>query len=756
MHTPTYEELKQRVKELDTFIRLVPDMICEAGTDGYFKQLNPAWEEALGYSLDELLSTPYLDLVHPDDRKKTHALIKKQFTGTPSMNFQNRYRCKDGSYKILEWKTMPASREALYCVARDITAYKEADALNNLEEKFRISIEQAIDGIALSEKGYYVFVNRSYLKLFGYDRPDEIVGKKVTITVHPDDKERVKNIYTARLQGKPAPERYEFKGIRRDGTQNHIEITAGKMAYRGRSLISAFFRDITEKKKSEKALKENEAKFRTLFAASPNPIALSLLETGKLADVNIKFCEITGFTKNEVLGKTVTELGFYSKTDRKRVVRKLENSGRTVGLEVDYKVKGGKILNSLLSATILDINDTPYLLSMFVDVTDLKYLEAALRQSRKMESIGTLAGGIAHDFNNILGIILGNAELAGLRIKEQQPVEGHLDQIIEASLRGRQVIRQLLDFSRRTEKTKFTLSLPPLIKESLKLLRSLIPANIDIRERYGDDTYATRIDPTQLHQIIINMCTNASQAISKNGGVIDVAHDTVMINKQKGGEIDDLEPGRYIRLRISDTGHGISPESLERVFDPYFTSKEMGTGTGLGLSVVHGIVKDCNGRIDVSSDRNRGTTFTMLFPASTEAMENHEPSVGTKLPGGNERVLFVDDEQRLASIGKKVLEKLGYRAHYEKNPVKALELIESGKDRFDLVVTDMAMPKMTGPELAREIFKIKPDMPMILCTGHSDNMDEILAEKLGFKAFLVKPIKMQMLASAVRKALDNR
>jgi PAS domain S-box-containing protein len=757
MNTPTYEELEQRVKELDTFISLVPDMICKAGTDGYFKQLNPAWEEVLGYAMDELLSTPYIDLIHPDDREKTRAEVKKQFSGIPSINFQNRYRCKDGSYKVLEWKTTPASRETLYCVVRDITAHKKTnDALNEIEERFRISIEHAIDGIALSENGRYFFANASYLKMFGYDRPDELVGKEITITVHPLDRERIISIYNLRLKGKTAPERYEFKGIRRDGTHNHIEITAVKINYKGRSLVSASFRDVTERKKAEKALKENEAKFRTLFDASPNPVALSSLESGKLADVNIKFCELTGFTKKEVFGKTVTELGFYSEKDRKRVLRNLQESGRTDGLEVDYKVKAGKVLNALLSTTIIHISDAPYLLSMFVDVTDLKRLEATLRQSRKMESIGTLAGGIAHDFNNILGIILGNAELAELRIKGQQPVDHNVDQIIEASLRGRQVVRQLLDFSRQTEQTKFTLTITPLIKESLKLLRSLIPANIDIRESYRDETYAALVDPAQIHQVIINLCTNASQAISEKGGVIDVAHDTVVITEQSGEQVDGPEPGRYIRLRISDTGHGISPENLERVFDPYFTSKEKETGTGLGLSVVHGIVKDCNGVINVTSERHRRTTFTILFPVSKSLMENHRSSTGDDLPMGNERVLFIDDEQLLATIGQKMLEKLGYRAHYEKNPVTALELFESGPDQFDLVVTDMAMPKMTGPELALEIFKIKPDMPMILCTGHSENMDEILAEELGFKAFLVKPVKMQMLANAVRKALDKR
>jgi two-component system, cell cycle sensor histidine kinase and response regulator CckA len=761
-------------------------------------------------------------------------------------------------------------------------------ALRESEERYRIAIEHSIDGIVLSEKGRYFFANAVFLKIFGYERADEIIGKNITTTVHPDDKERVWRIYNLRVQGKEVPEMYEFKGIRKDGAPNHIEITATKILYNGRTLILAYFRDITEKKKAEqtlneaqeryaalydrsfdgvylhdfegnyldgnkaltgltgysreefaslkfsdlispdqfllaaestdaivrqgsekqvrtyqirtkdselrevetrgaliyrngkpyaiqgivrdvtdqkkaeKALKESELKFRSLFDDSPHPFAITSLKDGKVMDVNNRFCELTGYAKDELIGKGTVEHGFYTQQDRNRVLDQLREFGKIEGFELNYRAKDKKIINCLLSAATINLNDEPFILSMYVDVTDLKRLESQLRQSQKMESVGTLAGGIAHDFNNILGIILGNAEMAKLCINggnlADHPVEYNIDQIIEASLRARQVIRQLLDFSRQGRQTKFSLIISPLIKESLKLLRSLIPANIDIRQSYKDDASKALVDPTQIHQVIINLCTNASAAMSERGGVIDVAHDTVVVNENETNRdhYGNPEPGRYIRLRIRDTGDGIAPEDLDRIFDPYFTTKGIGVGTGLGLSVVHGIVNDLKGAITVSSEPRKGTTFTILFPVADTDIKEDVIYENTEVPVGNERVLLIDDEPHLGGIAKEMLKNLGYCALHVESGAEALKMFGSDPHQFDLVVTDMAMPGMTGPDLAGEISRIRPDMPMILCTGHNKNMDEEKALKMGFKAFLIKPVTMTALAGAVREVLDKK
>lgn len=762
-----------------------------------------------------------------------------------------------------------------------ISKLKSDSALRESEERYRISIEKSVDGIALSEKGRYFFVNSAYLKMFGYERPDEIIGKEITVTVHPDDKERVWHIYNLRLQGKKVPELYEFKGIRKDGDCVHIEITATKVTHNGRSLILAYFRDNSERKKAEQAikeaheryaalfdrsfdcvylhdfegnyldannavleltgyskedvtalkfldlmspdqlaqaaesietivrngseeqlrsykirtkdndvrdietrgaliyrngepyavqgiardvtgqkkmetaLKESESKFRSLFENSPLPFALTTLKEGIVTDANNKFCESSGYAKEEVIGRRTTELGFYSEKDRIRVLNLLLESGKIDGLEMDYSVKDGKIRNSFTSVAIIHHHGEPFMLSMYVDVTDIKRMESQLRQSQKMESIGTLAGGIAHDFNNILGIVLGNAEMAKFCLEEKDNVKNNIDQIIDASLRGRQIVRQLLDFSRQTKQTRYALTLSPLIKESLMLLRSLIPANIDIRQNYKDDEFTALVDPTQIHQIIINLCTNASRAMPEKGGVIDVALDTVVTTAQNKDQFKDMEPGRYIRLNISDTGEGIAPENLNRIFEPYFTTRQSGSGTGLGLSVVHGIVKDCKGAILVSSESGKGTTFTILLPVVDADIREDPLSEKVALPVGNEKVLWVDDEENLGRIAGDMLKKLGYHVRYVNSPADALKIIASEPDQFDLVVTDMAMPKMTGLELAGKIVKIKPDMHLILCTGYNENMDEERAKKMGFKAFLIKPVKMEVIAEVVRKVLDG-
>ncbi len=643
-----------------------------------------------------------------------------------------------------------------------ISKLKSDSALRESEDRYRTAIEKSTDGIALSEGGRYSFFNSAFLKIFGYESPDEIAGKEITVMVHPEDKERVWHIYNLRLQGKKVPEMYEFKGIRKDGASNHIEITATKITHKGRPLVLAYFRDITEKKKaaedlkkSEQKFRESESKFKSLFENAPLPFALTSLKNGTFVDTNNAFYESTGYAKEELIGKRTTSLGFYTEKDRLRLVNHLLKSNKIEGLELDYGVKGGKIRNSLTSATIIHHDGEPFILSMFVDVTDYKRLEYQLRQTQKMESIGTLAGGIAHDFNNILGIILGNAEMAKFCMDKKDKVKNNVDQIIDASLRGKQIIRQLLDFSRQAPQTRYALTMSPLIKESIKLLSSLIPANIDIRQNYEDDGCKAMVDPTQIHQIIINLCTNASRAMSQRGGTIDVALDTVVINGKNIGQFENIKPGRYIHLRISDTGEGIAPENLHRIFEPYFTTRESGSGSGLGLSVVHGIVKDCKGAILVSSELNKGTTFTILFPVTDTDIPGDFLSENVVLPLGNERVLFVDNELHLGLIAKDMLNKLGYQTRHLNSSTEALKVFSSDPGQFDLVITDMSMPKMTGTELAGEMLKIKPDIHLILCTGYSENMDEKKAKKLGFKAFLMKPVKMKVIAEVVRKVLDG-
>ncbi len=390
------------------------------------------------------------------------------------------------------------------------------------------------------------------------------------------------------------------------------------------------------------------------------------------------------------------------------------------------------------------------------DISIRKKMEEELRQSHKMESIGTLAGGIAHDFNNILGIIVGNAELALDDLPDWNPAYDNINEIKTASLRAKDVVRQLLSFSRKTEQEQKPLDISEVIKESIKLIRSSIPSSIEIREELPDKVDTILADGTQIHQILINLCTNASHAMTDGGGLLEIILRPMVLKEKVDGVLKDLSPGNYIKLIIKDSGSGIDPKIHDKIFDPYFTTKEIGKGTGMGLSVVHGIVKNHNGEIYVDSNFGKGVTFTIVFPTIADRPRiDRKVNAAKSKPFGKETILFVDDEKALVDMAKIILEKLGYTVHTSTNPVKALAIFEADPTLFDLIISDMTMPQMSDVKLSEELREIQKDIPIIICTGYSSLINEEEAKDIGISAFAMKPITMSEIAKLIRTVLDK-
>ena len=386
------------------------------------------------------------------------------------------------------------------------------------------------------------------------------------------------------------------------------------------------------------------------------------------------------------------------------------------------------------------------------EIEERKQVEKQLRQAQKMEALGTLAGGIAHDFNNILAVILGFTEIA-LNMPEDTRTQHWLKQVLKAGDRAKELVQQILAFSRETERERKPIRITPILKETLKLLSASLPATIEIREDV-DASGAILGDPTQVHQVLMNLCTNAAYAMREDGGVLTVSQSDVELDVEGAARYPNLPPGSYLRLIVSDTGHGMDRAVMERIFDPYFTTKEPSEGTGLGLSVVHGIVQSCGGRIAVYSEPGKGTTFHVVLPRiDREAAPKAETLA--PLPTGNERILFIDDEDMLVEIGQEMLAYLGYDVVARTNSVEALETFRAGPDRFDLVITDQTMPNMTGAELAGELLRIRSDTPIILCTGFSEVITEEQAEAIGIRRFLMKPILRREMARTIRNLLDE-
>jgi PAS domain S-box-containing protein len=391
------------------------------------------------------------------------------------------------------------------------------------------------------------------------------------------------------------------------------------------------------------------------------------------------------------------------------------------------------------------------------DISELMKMEERLRQSQKMEAIGTLAGGIAHDFNNILAPILGYGELAQTRIPPQTPLASDLQQIITAALRAKDLVQQILAFSRQAPQERRPLRPHLVIKEALKLLRASLPTTIEICEEIATDCGTILADPTQLHQIVMNLCTNAYQAMRESGGILGVRLFKAAIEEKDSKVVSsEILPGNYVQLEVSDTGCGMDHATLERIFEPYFTTKAKGQGTGLGLSVVHGIVKGYQGQITVYSEPGKGTCFHVYLPLIAETSTVSESAPASPLPTGNERLLVVDDENMITTMLEAILANLGYQVTVVNNSEKALALIADSPTTFDLLITDMTMPHLTGLELTARVLAIRPELPIILCTGFSELINKEQARALGIRAYLMKPVSVHELALAVRKALDTK
>lgn len=517
---------------------------------------------------------------------------------------------------------------------------------------------------------------------------------------------------------------------------------------------------IVELKKSESKLRQSEEKFRFAFQTSPNVITLTSVEDGIYVDINDAFTKLLGYTREEVIGKSSLVLNIWADIkDRERLVSGLEQDGIVHSLKAQFKGKEGQIVDGIMSARILDIENKKFLLATTQDITQIKQsekdrlkLEIQLQQAQKMESIGTLAGGIAHDFNNILFPILGYTEMLLEDASDKSPLQNSLNQIYAGALRAKDLVTQILTFSRQENRELKLLEIEPLVQETLKLVRSTIPTTIKIVYDIEKDCGLIKANPTQIHQIIMNLTTNAYHAMMDSGGELRIGLEKV--RSDKSSLINTaITPGCYVCLSVHDSGVGMADDVKDKIFNPFYTTKEKGKGTGMGLSVVHGIVTGLGGAIHVDSVLGKGTQFHVYLPIAETVQVKRSAKLEAQIVGGTEKILLVDDEENLLTMEKTMLEHLGYTVTACNNSIEALSVFRSNPDKFDMVITDMAMPKMPGDALSSELIKIRPDIPVLLCTGFSETISEEKAASMGIKGFLLKPILMKDLDQKIREVL---
>ncbi|MDX2473287.1 MAG: PAS domain S-box protein [Candidatus Krumholzibacteria bacterium] len=514
--------------------------------------------------------------------------------------------------------------------------------------------------------------------------------------------------------------------------------------------------DIHKLQTAEEALSLSEERFRTLVENSSDWIwEFDENEIFTYASPRVK--HLLGFESEEVVGKSAFE--FIPEAERESVAKEFgpvkEARLSFANLLNVNQHRDGHLVTIESSGVPVIGRDGSFrgYRGIDRDITERREMETQLRQTYKMEAIGTLAGGIAHDFNNILSAIIGYTELAQAEIEPDQPARKSLDQVIAAGLRARDMVRQILTFSRKSELQLGPVNVAKVVDEAVSLLRASIPTTIEFQQQISADTGLVWADSTQLHQVIMNLCTNAAQAMKDDGGVLGIELSRVQVSPTAATA--ELQAGNYMRLAVSDTGPGIEPTVLKRIFDPYFTTKQKEDGTGMGLAVVHGIVQSHKGVIRTISKPGLGTTFRVYLPELKDEVRHAQNSALSLSPGRGERILFVDDEPSIAAMAKQLLPDLGYTVDIFTSSSAALAKFHEATDRYDLIITDQTMPDLTGIELSRETHRLNPKVPVLLCSGYSAfSAPEALAED-GVQGFLVKPFGRDDLAKAIRNVLDE-
>jgi len=674
--------------------------------------------------------------------------------------------------------------EVLRQLVADLEAFeverKQAEkALRDSERRFRELFEHMTSGVAVYEvkNNGNTFIlkdfNKAAEQITGLKR-DQIVGKDA-VKVFPGLEESgligaFQMVYQTGKTTHHPVSLYQDERLNIWVENNIYILPSGQLV--------AIFDDITERKRDEEALRKSERELDSIIRTTPD-IIYRLNPDGKITFISDAVKKY-GYSPEELIGQDI--LSLVHPEDREQVKQRINDrvTGKRITKALEVRIvnedqpepnyeTGSSGTHAekvfLIEAESLydaseDSNTFLGIQGIARDITEYKQareakekLEVQLLQAQKMEAIGTLAGGIAHDFNNILGAILGYAQLAQITIPENKKAKEYIEQILTASDRAKGLVRQILAFSRQSKLEKIPVDIGIVAKEALKLLRASLPANIEIRQDVTSNQGSVMADQTQIHQIMMNLCTNALHAMEKNGGTLDVALVPVQLSADEAATYYDLKPGRYLKLTVADSGYGMDSATLTRIFEPYFTTKEVGEGTGMGLSTVHGIVQDHGGTIKVYSKPGSETSFHILLPC-IEVEAKKETNTFEPLPTGTEQVLFVDDEKVLVDIGEKMLKKLGYKVTGRTSPYEALEAFRANPDKFDLVITDMTMPRMSGENLAKEILKIRPDMPVIICTGFSNMITPENASSMGIKDFLMKPLTMYDLAKSIRSVLD--
>ena len=761
---------------------------------------NKRWYDYTGTTLEELARREWGEFLHPDHAHRISDVARNSLTECIGWEDTLPLRGKDGQYRWFLVNAVPIRDDRgrvwrWFSTGTDVTAEKEAEQVLRRYELLAGNSRDIILFMRLDD-GRILEANEAAVQEYGYSREEFL-----SLTIRDIRAPATRGLTSAQMdEASSVGILFETQHQRKDGTVFPVEVSSRGATIAGVHTLISVVRNATNRKKAQDALKESERRWATTLSSIGDAV-IATDTAARITYMNPVAEELTGWTMNKALQRPIEEVfnivDEYSRQEAPNPVAKvlregvivtlsnhtilLRRDGREIPIDdsgAPIKEKEGEITGVVLvfrditarraaeealhkvhgelerrvderTAELQDAYDR-----LMEETKERRAAEAQLRQAQKMEALGTLSGGVAHDFNNILAAILGFTDMVRSRLPEGGRDAHSLDRVMEAGMRGRDLIRQMLTFARKGEMEKRPLRLSHMVKETMKLLRASIPSTVSIKVQADAGAGMILGDPVQMQQVLLNLCTNGAHAMREKGGILDVELSTETVTGEDGRP-SGLKAGSYVKLAVRDTGCGIAPEIIDKIWDPFFTTKKPGQGTGLGLSVVHGIIKQHGASITVESQVEKGCTFTAYFPRISEA-PSPAPSPQEAIPTGDERVLFVDDEEVLVDMGKELIGELGYRVTALTSSLEALALFEADPSRFDVIITDQTMPDMTGVALAKAVLALRPDIPVILCTGFSHSVDAESAEGSGVAAFVMKPLTKKELARTIRRVLSQR
>jgi len=750
-----------------TLIEASLDPLVTISVEGEITDVNAGTERVTGYSRSELIGTDFADYF--TDRSRAKDGYQQVFRDGLVRDYELEIKHRDGRltpvlYNASVYNDQSGKITGVFAAARDITDLKRAqDALRQREAFLRAMLNNVPFLMWLKDReGRFLAVNELLAKSCGRESPNDMIGK-TDFDFYPSDLAESCRADDRAVMRSMAQKTVEEPIVDRGKTKWFETFKMPILDDNGHVLgTTGFARDITDQRQERIEERRRAQESQKLLATAVEQAVDAIVITdpsGNIQYVNPAFEKVSGYERNEVIGQNPRFLKSGNQPEAfYRDLWKTISAGKIWRGAFTNKTKDGRLIHD--ETTISPVKDSAGKIVNYIcvkkDVSAIIRLQTQLAQSQKMEAIGTLAGGIAHDFNNILFAITGYTELAMEGLPEGSQAQSDLQRVLHSSMRAGDMVKQILAFSHQGQPERKPLDLASLIKEGLKFLRASIPSTVEIRQKIALGLGKVSADPTQVHQVLMNLCTNAAHAMRDGKGVLSISLSSTQVDTAFAEKHPPLVPGPYITLVVSDTGRGIPPDLLDRIFEPYFTTKPTGEGTGLGLSVLYGIVRSHGGIVTVVSEPGQGASFTVYLPVVEEEEAEEETAVSGEYPIAHERILLVDDEQILVDMGQAVLERLGYEVVPQTSPIEAVEVFRSDPERFDLVIMDLTMPKMTGVELATELTAIRPDVPLILCTGFSEKIKDEAAKEFGFRAILGKPILKKDIAKVVREVLDRK